>query len=214
MSIRALIATTLVSLPLLAGAVSAATVTGQNSSAGGGAVVTPGTGGDFSTNMTWARGSSDPTIANYVTFTSALPVEIFLGAYSAVSSEPVEISLIVQKTDATDTSIILDTFEVTGYARSPVCSGAALSVLDGPCTALELLMASGDAPGPTDSLFGELGAGSYRVGMMETGVVSAISVGSLTVNVAEVPVPATALLLVGAVGGLAGLRSRRRRSAD
>lgn len=106
-----------------------------------------------------------------------------------------------------DLSISSDEFEIFNFGES---LGVTSSATSGGTCGVNFTCAFGD-PNYSRGVFA-LSAGSYSIsGIQITGIPGA---GAFIIQTAVIPVPASGLLLLGALAGGAGLAARRRKAHD
>lgn len=178
---------------------------------GNGAVSSNGDVTSFSWNSTQNVEQFDNPFAAFVAFEIDSTSDITLNSYSDDGGGlPVRVSgILFERTDSLNGSLSIDGLLSTDVSG---CGSQFFSAIFIPsCNYVAASDYTGDgsdiATTPGELLFTDLAAGFYRLTFLETG---SPALGSASVEVSAVLLPAGAPLLLSALGGLAFIRRSRR----
>lgn len=181
-----------------AGAASAVTtVTDSQSSGGALAPDYTNFGDEITVQFEW---NGSPA-SSYIEFTTTNSFNVFFTNYSPRDGQEVSGYVLTQVGGATLTN------------NTSFCNGSdTLAGIRGNCnliTGVDANPSQSDVirPDSDNPIFASLDAGTYRLGIKEGGDPSSAVAGF---DIAEVPLPAGGLLLIGAMGGIATLRRRKK----
>lgn len=219
-------------LGLSAGVASAVTVANQreNTYVGGAGIIdlTPSSTGprDAIFSFTWSGVDSiADSVAATIEFEATQPFDIFLDQYD--TSDPAATThLSLEKISgfgatAGSGTVVTGTRDCAVSPSAFIAAAAACSFVSGTGTGVETFL-----PG-TNPILADLEAGFYRIGLSEIGLTGTedpflpefgpgpefTNGDGVVLRVEEIPLPATHLMLIGALGAVVALRRHRRGTA-